>query len=155
MEKLPPQSRTFRLTKTSDGFVALITVAQDQFDGLLRATGRGALVGSPELNSPQQRGRNGAQVMREMAADLREKSTAEVMELLTAHGVPCGPVQNLDDVTAYIDSIAPGAMVHETHPQLGAMVHPAPAAEFHEAVAGSAVAGVRGAHRRGARGARR
>ena len=134
VDKLPPQSRTFRLTKTVDGFVALITVAQDQFDGLLRATGRGHLVGTPELNSPQQRGRNGAQVMREIAADLRTMSTAEVMELLTANGVPCGPVQDLDDVAAYIDSIAPGAILRETHPQLGAMVHPAPAAAFHEPV---------------------
>ena len=40
VDKLPPQSRTFRLTKTADGYIALITVANDQFDGLLRATGQ-------------------------------------------------------------------------------------------------------------------
>ena len=63
-DKLPPQSRTFRLSKTSDGYVALITVANDQFDGLLRAAGRDELIGDPQLNSPQQRGRHGAQIMR-------------------------------------------------------------------------------------------
>ena len=49
--------------RTADGYVALITVAQDQFDGLLRR-GRQELLGDPKLSSPQQRGRHGAQVMR-------------------------------------------------------------------------------------------
>jgi crotonobetainyl-CoA:carnitine CoA-transferase CaiB-like acyl-CoA transferase len=134
VDRLPPQSRTFRLTKTADGFVALIAVANDQFDGLLRATGQEDRIGDPQLSSPGQRGRYGAAVMREVAAVLAQKKTAEVVELLTAHGVPCGPVQDLDDVPAYIDDIAPGVMMRETHPQLGAMVHPSPAVDFDEPV---------------------
>ena len=135
VDRLPPQSRTFRLTKTADGFVALIAVANDQFDGLLRATGQEDRIGDPQLSSPGQRGRYGAAVMREVAAVLAQKKTAEVVELLTAHGVPCGPVQDLDDVPAYIDDIAPGVMTRETHPQLGQMVHPSPAVDFDETVA--------------------
>ncbi len=135
VDKLPPQARTFRLTRTADGHVALITVANDQFDGLLRATGRHELIGDPKLNSPQQRGRHGAQVMREIAAELREKTTSEVIELLTAHGVPCGAVNDLDDVPAAMDAVAPGALIRETHPQLGEMIHPAPVVEFDEPVA--------------------
>ena len=129
------QARTFRLTRTADGHVALITVAHDQFDGLLRATGRDELIGDPKLSSPQQRGRHGAQVMREMAASLREMTTAEVIELLSANGVPCGAVNDLDDVPAAMDAVAPGAIVRESHPQLGEMVHPAPVVEFDEPVA--------------------
>ena len=86
--------------------MALITVAQDQFDGLLRA-GRQELLGDPKLSSPQQRGRHGAQVMRQIAALLREKTTEEVIELLTAHGVPCGAVNDLDDVPAAMERVAP------------------------------------------------
>jgi crotonobetainyl-CoA:carnitine CoA-transferase CaiB-like acyl-CoA transferase len=134
VDHLPPQSRTFRLTRTKDGFVALITVAQHQFDALLRATGRSELVGDPLLDTPQQRGRHGAQVMREIAADLSVMTTDEVVELLSAHGVPCGPVQDLDDVAAYIDDIAPGSLVREHHPQLGEVVHPAPAVTFCDGV---------------------
>ena len=134
VDKLPAQSRTFRLTQTADGYVALIAVSNDQFDGLLRATGKGDLVGDPKLSSPGQRGRHGAQVMREVAAVLREKTTAEVMELLSANGVPCGPVTDLDAVAELIDDVSPGFMVHETHPQLGDMVHPSPAVTFDEPV---------------------
>jgi crotonobetainyl-CoA:carnitine CoA-transferase CaiB-like acyl-CoA transferase len=133
-DKLPPQSRTFRLTKTADGYVSLVAIANDQFDGLMRAVGKDELVGHPDYNSPGKRGRNGAQVMREVGAFLREKTTAEVLELLSANGVPCGPVTDLDDVAGYIDEIAPGFMVRETHPQLGAVVHPAPAVRFDEPV---------------------
>jgi crotonobetainyl-CoA:carnitine CoA-transferase CaiB-like acyl-CoA transferase len=134
VDKLPPQARTFRLTKTADGYVALIAVANDQFDGLLRATGMDDRIGDPKLSSPGLRGRHGADVMRAVAAFLAQKSTAEVVDLLTRHGVPCGPVQGMDDVVAYVDGIAPGVMVRETHPQLGEMVHPPPAVAFDEEV---------------------
>ena len=134
VDKLPPQSRTFRLTKTADGYVSLIAISNDQFDGLMRAVGKEELIGDPQLNSPGKRGRNGAQVMREVGAFIREKTTDEVMELLTANGVPCGPVRDLDEVAAYIDEISPGFMLHETHPQLGEMVHPSPAVTFDEPV---------------------
>ena len=133
-DKLPPQSRTFRLTKTADGYVSLVAIANDQFDGLMRAVGKDDMVGHPDLNSPGKRGRNGAQVMREVGAFLRERTTAEVLELLSANGVPCGPVTDLDDVAGYIDDIAPGFMVRETHPQLGGVVHPSPAVRFDEPV---------------------
>ena len=135
VDKLPPQSRTFRLTKTADGYLALIAVANDQFAGLLRATGLGDRVDDPKLSSPGQRGRHGAEVMRQVAAFLAQKTTAEAVELLTVHGVPCGPVQDLDDVPGYIEGIAPGVMLREQHPQLGDMVHPAPAVEFDEVTA--------------------
>ena len=38
--QLPPQSRTFRLTKTADGYVSLIAISNDQFDGLMRGSAR-------------------------------------------------------------------------------------------------------------------
>ena len=133
-DKLPPQSRTFRLTKTADGYVSLVAIANDQFDGLMRVVGKDDMVGHPDLNSPGKRGRNGAQVMREVGAFLRERTTVEVLELLSANGVPCGPVTDLDDVAGYIDDIAPGFMVRETHPQLGGVVHPSPAVRFDEPV---------------------
>jgi crotonobetainyl-CoA:carnitine CoA-transferase CaiB-like acyl-CoA transferase len=134
VDKLPPQARTFRLTKTADGYVALIAVANDQFEGLLRATGMQDRIGDPKLSSPGQRGRHGADVMRAVAAFLAQHSTADVVDLLTRNGVPCGPVQDLDDVVAYIDGIAPGVLIHESHPQIGEMVHPSPAVAFDEDV---------------------
>jgi len=129
-DKLPPQSRTFRLTPTADGHIAMITVTTPQWEGLLRAVGRDELVGNPDFATPQKRGRNAAGVMKEIAAFLKTLPTAEVVERLSSNGVPCGQVSTLDEMPALVESISPGFLVHEEHPQIGPMMHPKPAVAF-------------------------
>ena len=155
VDKLPPQSRTFRLTKTADGYVSLIAISNDQFDGLMRAVGKDELIGDPNLNSPGKRGRHGAQVMREVGAFLREKTTAEVMDLLTTNGVPCGPVTALDDVADYIDEIAPGFMVPREPSAARRDGAPLPRGALRRARRHPPDPRARPGHRRGARRARR
>ncbi len=134
-EKLPSQSRTFRLTPTADGHIAMVTVTTPQWDGLLRTVGRDDLVGSPDYDTPQKRGRNAAALMKEIAAELATRPTDEVIASLSANGVPCGRVASLDDVPALIDKTSPGFLVTEEHPQLGTVIHPRPAVSFDEPVA--------------------
>jgi crotonobetainyl-CoA:carnitine CoA-transferase CaiB-like acyl-CoA transferase len=129
-DKLPAQSRTFRLSPTSDGYVAMITVTQPQWEGLLRACGRDELVGHPDYASPQKRGRNAGALMKELAAHLATMSTADAVAALSSNGVPCGQVTSLEDVPALVESLSPGYLVHETHPQAGPMIHPKPAVDF-------------------------
>lgn len=93
-DRLPPQSRTFRLTPTADGHIAMITLTTPQWDGLLRAVGRDDLVGHPDYDSPQQRGRDGGPLMKEIGAQLAAFTTAEVTERLTEHGVPNAAVSD-------------------------------------------------------------
>jgi crotonobetainyl-CoA:carnitine CoA-transferase CaiB-like acyl-CoA transferase len=133
-DKLPAQSRTFRLTPTADGHIAMITVTTPQWDGLLRAVGRDELVGSPDLDTPQKRGRNSAGLMKEIAAQLATLDTDEVVARLSANGVPCAKVASLDEVPALIEATSPGYLVREVHPQLGEVLHPAPAVTFDEPV---------------------
>ena len=103
-EKLPSQSRTFRLTATADGHIAMITVTTPQWDGLLRAVGRDELVGSPDLDDPQKRGRNSAGVMKEIAAQLATLPTDEVVARLKANGVPCATVATLDELPDVVEA---------------------------------------------------
>jgi crotonobetainyl-CoA:carnitine CoA-transferase CaiB-like acyl-CoA transferase len=133
-DRLPAQSRTFRLTPTADGHVAMITVTTPQWDGLLRAVGRDELVGSPDLDTPQKRGRNSAGLMKEIATHLATLSSDEVVRLLSANGVPCAKVASLEEVPDLIEATAPGYLVREVHPQLGEMLHPGPAVTFDEPV---------------------
>jgi crotonobetainyl-CoA:carnitine CoA-transferase CaiB-like acyl-CoA transferase len=133
-DRLPSQSRTFRLTPTADGYVAMITVTTPQWDGLLRAVGRDELVGSPDLDTPQKRGRNSARLMKEIAVHLGALSTDEVVARLSANGVPCAKVAALEEVPDLVEATSPGYLVHEVHPELGEMVHPAPAVTFDEPV---------------------
>ncbi len=133
-EKLPSQSRTFRLTATADGHIAMITVTTPQWDGLLRAVGRDELVGSPDLDDPQKRGRNSAGVMKEIAAQLATLPTDEVVARLKANGVPCARVATLDELPDVVEAASPGYLVREVHPTLGDVLHPGPAVTFDEAV---------------------
>jgi crotonobetainyl-CoA:carnitine CoA-transferase CaiB-like acyl-CoA transferase len=131
-DKLPPQSRTFRLSPTSDGYVAMITVTTPQWNGLLRAVGRDELVGHPDYDSPQQRGRNGGPLMKEIGAQLAELTTEEVTRRLTEQGVPNAAVTDIDDLPALIERTSPGFLVREQHPVVGEILHPRPAVTFDE-----------------------
>ena len=133
-DQLPPQSRTFRLSPTADGYVAMVTVTTPQWDGLLRAAGRDELVGDPDYDTPQKRGRNAAALMKEIAATLATLPTDEVVARLTAEGVPHSRVTTLEQLPEAIEAVAPGYLVREVHPQLGDLVHPLPAVTFDEPV---------------------
>ena len=54
-DQVPPQSRTYRLTATADGHLAMITVTTPQWEGLLRTVGRADLVGNPDYATPHLR----------------------------------------------------------------------------------------------------
>lgn len=131
-DRLPSQSRTFRLTPCADGHLAMITVTNQQWDGLLRAVGKHDLVGHPDLDDPQKRGRNSAPIMKEIAGILAGLPTDEVVTRLQAEGVPCAKVTSLEELPTVVDDVTPGFLVHETHPQLGDMVHPRSGASFEQ-----------------------
>ena len=133
-DRLPSQSRTFRLTPCADGHIAMVTVTTPQWDGLLKAVGKHDLIGHPDLDDPQKRGRNSAPVMKEIAAILATLPTDDVVERLQAEGVPCAKVTALEDLADVVDVVSPGFLVHDVHPQLGEMVHPSAAARFEEEV---------------------
>jgi len=133
-DALPSQSRTFRLTPTADGHIAMITVTTEQWDGLMAAIGRDDLVGDPSLDTPQKRGRNAAGLMKEAATFLASHPSDRAVELLTAHGVPCAKVAAVEEVPEIAERLSPGYLVHEVHPQLGPVRHPAPAVRFGEDV---------------------
>jgi crotonobetainyl-CoA:carnitine CoA-transferase CaiB-like acyl-CoA transferase len=133
-DRLPSQSRTFRLTPCADGHIAMVTVTTPQWDGLLKAVGKHDLVGHPDLDDPQKRGRNSAPVMKEIAGILATMSTDDVVARLQAEGVPCAKVTALEDLADVVDAVSPGFLVRDLHPQLGEVVHPSAAARFDEEV---------------------
>ncbi len=129
-DQLPSQSRTFRLTPCADGHIAMVTVTTPQWDGLLRAVDKNDLVGHPDLDDPQKRGRNSAPVMKEIAGILATLPTDEVVARLQAEGVPSAKVASLEDLPDLVDATSPGFLIHEVHPQLGEIVHPRSAVHF-------------------------
>lgn len=121
----PDITGTFRTTATADGYVALITVTDEQFANLLRAVGRGDLL-DERVARVEQRGRHAGAVMRQVGAVLATWPTAQVLERLGRYDVPCAPVVALDQVADQEAVLARGSLGLAHDPLLGRLVQPVP-----------------------------
>lgn len=142
----PPISRSFRVTPTLDGHLALVTVTTRQWNGLLRAIlGREAT----DVGGIAERLRGGAAVMREARQAMAAMTTAEALEKLEAADVPCAPVLSRSDLTNHPQIQASGSTTVIDHQILGRIRQAMPAAQFD-----GRRAGLRPAPRLGAENAR-
>jgi crotonobetainyl-CoA:carnitine CoA-transferase CaiB-like acyl-CoA transferase len=127
---LPPISNTFRPTPTADGYVVLITVTDDQWQGLMRAAGLATLLDDPDFRTPEDRQKNGGKAMRQVGPVLAQLPTAEVVARLAANDVPCAPIVALDDVASEPQVVAAASLEVTEDPALGRLRQPRPAARF-------------------------
>jgi crotonobetainyl-CoA:carnitine CoA-transferase CaiB-like acyl-CoA transferase len=152
-EVLPPVARSFRVTPTRDGFVALVTLTSSQWGALVEAladpsdddtTGDG-----PDFTDTATRMASGATIMREVRRKIATMATAEVVERLARANVPCAPVLGLDELHTDPQIVASGSLVEVDHPTMGAIRQPFPAARFDQAITPlGAPAPAAGAHSR-------
>jgi crotonobetainyl-CoA:carnitine CoA-transferase CaiB-like acyl-CoA transferase len=127
---LPPIANTFRTTKTADGYVVLVAVTDDQWQGLFRASGLTQLFDDPDFATATLRLKNGGRAMRQIAAVLAELPTAEVLKRLADTDVACAPVVALEDVADQPQVVAAGSLEESVDPVLGRVVQPRPPARF-------------------------
>jgi crotonobetainyl-CoA:carnitine CoA-transferase CaiB-like acyl-CoA transferase len=126
---LPPVHRSFKLTPTADGQVALVTLTAGQWQGLVDAllSNGGTEDTGPDLSDTGARMAGGAEVMRKVRARIATMPTAEVVEKLTAASVPVAPVVDLDAVHEHPQVVASGTVVEMQHSVIGPMRQPRPA----------------------------
>jgi crotonobetainyl-CoA:carnitine CoA-transferase CaiB-like acyl-CoA transferase len=125
-EVLPPVSRSFRLTPTADGHVALVTLTAAQWDGLVRAF-EDLAGAAPDLSETSARMAGGAAVMRQVRAQIASLTTAEVVARLSAADVPCAPVLALDEIHAHEQVVACETVAAFEHAVLGPVRQARPA----------------------------
>ena len=130
VDVLPPITRSFRLTKTADGAVSLVTLTDAQWQGLLAAFPDAAAATTVDLSSIEKRMRHGGHVMRRVRDTVATMTTADVVALLEANGVPCAPVLELEDVMRHPPVVASGSVVELDHPVLGRIRQPVAPAHF-------------------------
>jgi crotonobetainyl-CoA:carnitine CoA-transferase CaiB-like acyl-CoA transferase len=112
----PPAANTYRLTRTKDGHIALMVLTEDQWAALHPAL---------ELEPPGER--TYPERLREARERLAQMPTAEAIEALTAHDIPCAPVLSLEEVPFHPQVIANEALEIFDHPVLGPIRQPVPA----------------------------
>jgi len=127
---LPPLAHTYRALGLRDGFVAIAVVTDEQWEGVLRATGRGELRDDPRFATVGARLAHLAELASEIETGLRDLACDEVLARLAAAEVPCAPILRLEDVPRFEQIVAAGTLVESRHPQLGRLLEPRPPVRF-------------------------
>jgi len=125
--EVPAVAGSFRLTKTADGYVSVVTLTDKQWQGMVEASGV-----SEDARSGTVEGRmkHGGDTMREVKKRLAEMTTSDVVERMAAREVPCAPVVSLDGVRSHPQVVASGVLEEMDHPALGRILQPRPAARM-------------------------
>jgi crotonobetainyl-CoA:carnitine CoA-transferase CaiB-like acyl-CoA transferase len=84
--------------KAKDGYVALIVPTEAMWARFCKAIGREDLLQNEELSSGPARAKHMDMLMPIITEWMADKTTKEVCDLLEAQGLPCGPVQNSEDI---------------------------------------------------------
>ena len=124
----------YKAFNTSDGFIMVMIVSDDEWQGFVRASGRTELFEDERFQTVPNRAKHNMELYELIRASVREGSTADWEAKLDAEQVPCAHVNSLQEL--FTDpQIAHNELIVETeHPQAGAMRSPRPAARFTEQI---------------------
>ena len=95
-----PTSTPTGVFPTTDGTVNIAAAGDRLFRRFAKAIGREDLIEKPEFRDTALRTKNRAALNEAVADYTRTRSSAEVTETLTRAGVPCGPINSIDQTFA-------------------------------------------------------
>ena len=101
--------------RTADGWLLIAAGNQKQFEALCRAIGGAAMLGDARFDSMQHRLAHRELVKEALETLLERESSAHWSALLLAEGVPCGPVNSLEEAFASDAVRARQMVVHSQH----------------------------------------
>lgn len=126
-ESAHPSMVPFQNLPTADGWIVVACPKEHLWQSFCRAIGDAGLAYDERFSSFALRARHREELLVILRATLRTRTTASWIELLTEHGVPCGPVNELAEAFADPQATARGATTTVDHPRLGSVTHIAPA----------------------------
>ena len=101
--ELPPRNGNdhmvvspYGLFQAADDTIAIAPSTEKNWLALCKTLGRDDLPADPRFDSQERRRRNRAEINQIVADELKKKTRAEWIEILNNAGVPCGPVNNLE-----------------------------------------------------------
>ena len=114
-----PNIVPYQVFKTSNGSFILAVGNDGQFQKFCKAADLDELAQDPRFETNSDRLANRAELVGKIGAVTGVKTTEAWVELLTAVGVPCAPIQTLDQVFADPQVIDRGMKVSMPHPLAG------------------------------------
>ena len=116
--------------QTADGYMTVAALTDRQWAGLARVVGRPEWLEDERFKTPALRQKNIDARLELTQAALITRPAAEWVELLTAAGVPCGPVLTRNQVIRHPQVAALGLVIETEHPRAGRLRQTRAAARF-------------------------
>ncbi len=114
-----PSIVPFQNVATADGWIVVACPKQKFWERLCETIGRPELAADPRFADFAARDRNRGTLLPILEEAFRERTTAEWLDALAAAGVPCGPVNDVEEALADPQAAARGALVEVEHPRFG------------------------------------
>ena len=114
-----PNTVPYQVFPTGDGFIIIAANNDGQFERFCGAAEAPELLNDPDFATNALRVRNRDRLVPKVEAVTRTRGTAAWMEALEAAGVPCAPVNTLDQVFADPQVQARGMQIRMPHPLAG------------------------------------
>jgi crotonobetainyl-CoA:carnitine CoA-transferase CaiB-like acyl-CoA transferase len=109
----------YQAFETAEGHIILAVGNDGQFQRFCEAAGLAELAGDARYKTNAARIVNRASLIPRIAAALKQRTGAEWIALLESHGVPCGPINTIDQVFADPQVQARGLSRVLEHPTAG------------------------------------
>jgi formyl-CoA transferase len=116
-----PTSMPTSAYTTADGYLNVAAAGTRMWQRLCEAICRPELFDHPDYRDADGRARNRKALNAEIDRALREKPSAEWVEILNRAGVPCGPIYTMDKVFADPQVRHVQAAAEVEHPKLGTL----------------------------------
>jgi len=123
-----PNRRPYR---TRDGFIGVLIYTNRQWENFFKAIGRSDIWSDdPRFRDQVTRTRHYDEAYAMVAQFMRERGTAEWLELLSAHDLPCVPVPRIEDLEHDPHLAASGFIETVEHPTEGRIKQLRPPTDF-------------------------
>ena len=117
-----PNTVPYQVFPTEDGFIIIAANNDGQFERFCRAADAEHLLDEPRFASNALRSENREALIPMVESISRTRTTAAWMEILESGGVPCAPVNTVDQVFADPQVQARGMQIRMEHPLAGGEV---------------------------------
>jgi len=116
-----PSIVPFGAFETSDGWIVVVCAKEKFFVRLCDVLGMPALATDERFNSARARYGNRSALLTQIEPRLRERPSTEWLALLRAAGVPCGPVNTVEEAFLDPQTAARELIVTTRHPAFGSV----------------------------------
>jgi crotonobetainyl-CoA:carnitine CoA-transferase CaiB-like acyl-CoA transferase len=114
-----PTSMPTSAYATADGHINVAASGEGMWVRLCEAIGRKELLAAPEFKGGENRAKHRAALNAALNGALKEKTSAQWVDILNKAGVPCGPIYTVDQVFADPQVQHVQAASEVQHPRLG------------------------------------